>query len=255
MLLLYSKNILVEVLNLSLFFPIFRSVFSKDKDFVQLIKNITGFAPRNLALYHLAFRHRAFAEEAKNGSKKSNERLEYLGDAILGAVVADLLFKKFPYKEEGFLTEMRSRIVSRDHLNKLAFKIGLNEHIQTTPENVIKNKSIYGDAFEALVGAIYLDKGYSVAQEFIISRIIKNHVDIDELELSEFNYKSKLIEWAQKEKKSVTFELLGEEPTGTGKLLKIKVIVAGEEIGQGMDYSKKKAEQIAAEVACKAVNI
>lgn len=240
---------------MSLVLPIFRSVFSKDKDFARTIKNITGFTPRNLALYHLAFRHRAQAEEARNGVKKSNERLEYLGDAILGAIVAELLFKKFPYKEEGFLTEMRSRIVSRDHLNKLAFKIGLNEFIQTTPENTIKNKSIYGDAFEALIGAIYLDKGYKTAWNFVVDRIIQNHVDIDELELSEFNYKSKLIEWAQKEKKSVTFELLGEEPTGTGKLLKIKAMVNGEEMGQGMDYSKKKAEQIAAEVACKTLNI
>ncbi|MGI8893528.1 MAG: ribonuclease III [Bacteroidia bacterium] len=240
---------------MSLFLPIFRSVFSKDNDFIQSVKNITGFTPRNLALYHLAFRHRAQAEEIKNGAKKSNERLEYLGDAILGAIVADFLFKKFPYKEEGFLTEMRSRIVSRDHLNKLAYKIGLNEFILTTPENVIKNKSIFGDAFEALIGAIYLDKGYLAAREFITNRIIKNHVDIDELETSEFNYKSKLIEWAQKEKKSITFELSGEEPTGTGRLLKIKVMVDREEMGQGMDFSKKKAEQIAAEVACKALNI
>ena len=240
---------------MSLLLPIFRSVFSKDKEFAQSIKNISGFYPRNLALYHLAFKHKAQAEEIKNGAKKSNERLEYLGDAILGAVVADLLFKKFPYKEEGFLTEMRSRIVSRDHLNKLAFKLGLNELIQTTPENIIKNKSIYGDAFEALVGAIYLDKGYQAAHHFIINRIIKNHVDIDELENSEFNYKSKLIEWAQKEKKSITFEPVGEELSGTGKLIKIKALVDGTELGQGMDYSKKKAEQIAAEMACKALNL
>jgi ribonuclease III len=240
---------------LSLLLPIFRSVFSKDKDFARSVKNITGFTPGNLALYHLAFRHRAQAEETKSGIKKSNERLEYLGDAILGAIVADLLFKKFPYKEEGFLTEMRSRIVSRDHLNKLAFKIGINEFISTTTENTIKNKSIYGDAFEALIGAIYLDKGYETARSFIVNRIINNHVDIDELELSEFNYKSKLIEWAQKEKKSITFELLGEEPAGTGKLLRIKAVVDGEDLGEGMDYSKKKAEQIAAEVACKALNI
>lgn len=240
---------------MNLVLPIFKSVFSKDKDFLQSIKNITGFTPRNPALYRLAFKHRANAEEAKNGAKKSNERLEYLGDAILGAVVADLLFKKFPYKEEGFLTEMRSRIVSRDHLNKLAFKIGLNELIQTTPENIIKNKSLYGDAFEALIGAIYLDKGYNAAQSFVIGRIINNHVDIDALETSESNFKSKLIEWAQKEKKSITFELAGEEPTGTGKLLRIKAVVEGEVMGEGMDYSKKKAEQIAAEQACKTLNI
>jgi len=240
---------------LSLVFPILKSVFSKDKDFLHAIRNIIGFTPRNLALYHLAFKHKASAEEAKNGAKKSNERLEYLGDAILGAVVADLLFKRFPYREEGFLTEMRSRIVSRDHLNKLAFKIGLNELIQTTTENIIKNKSLYGDAFEALIGAIYLDKGYNVAQRFIINRIINNHVDIDALESSESNFKSKLIEWAQKEKKSITFELVGEEPTGTGKLLRIKAVVNGVQMGEGMDYSKKKAEQIAAEQACKTLNI
>ena len=221
---------------------------------LRSLGNILGFSPGNTALYELAFRHRSRAKEEGNRIKHSNERLEYLGDAILGAVVADFLFKKFPFREEGFLTEMRSKIVSREHLNKLSLKIGLGNFILNNPDNP-RNRSMMGDAFEALIGAIYLDKGYITAQRFIVNRIIRHHIDIDELETKETNFKSRLIEWAQKEKKTASFELVDEVENGNNKLLKVHAIVDGEPCGTGMDSSKKKAEQIAAEQACIALSI
>ncbi len=225
-----------------------------DKALKQAVCNIVGFMPGNISLYKLAFMHRS-GGEIKNGIKISNERLEYLGDAVLGAVVAEVLFKKFPFKDEGFLTEMRSKIVNRVHFNRLGIKIGLEKLVQTSPDLNAKNRSLYGDAFEALVGAIYLDKGYEGARIFVIQRILKVHVDLDHLVNLEANFKSKLIEWAQKEKKSITFDLVEEIPATNGKLLKIKVYVDGIEKGTALDFSKKRAEQAAAEQACKELEL
>lgn len=227
---------------------------SKDKALRQLLQTLLGFAPRNIALYKQAFRHRSIAQEIKNGVKNSNERLEFLGDAILGAVVANLLFKKFPFKDEGFLTEMRSKIVSRENLNRLSLKIGMDELITTGSDRNAKSRSIYGDAFEALIGAIYLDKGYNKTQDFILHRIIKNHIDIEELEATEKNFKSKLLEWAQKERKVIVYEVV-EDLQLTNRQLKVRVMIDQEEKGTGIDFSKKRAEQIAAEVACKILNL
>ena len=155
-------------------------LFSSDKKLLRSLENILGFFPSNTNLYKSALRHKSAAREIKNGVKDSNERLEYLGDAILGAVVADYVFKKFPYKDEGFLTEMRSKIVSRDNLNKLSRKLGLDALIINNPDNAV-NRSMHGDAFEALIGAIYLDKGYRCAKKFVIGRIISHYLDIDSL--------------------------------------------------------------------------
>ncbi|MBK7028181.1 MAG: ribonuclease III [Bacteroidales bacterium] len=161
-------------------------------------------------MYKLAFRHKSLAKELTNGTRVSNERLEYLGDAILSAVVADYLFKIFPIKGEGFLTEMRSRIVSRASLNKLSQKLGLDKLIQVSTEGNNVYKSMNGDAFEALIGAIYLDKGYQFTRRIIIEKIILQHFDLDELENNDTNYKSRLIEWAQREKHSVEFIQVSE---------------------------------------------
>ena len=228
--------------------------FSKDKALLSSLNNMLGFYPSNINLYKSALRHRSAATEIKNGIKNSNERLEYLGDAILGAVVADYVFKKFPYKEEGFLTEMRSKIVSRESNNKLCRKLGLDALIQNNPDNS-PNKSMHGDAFEALIGAIYLDKGYHVCRRFIIGRIIQHHLDIDTLENTETNFKSRLIEWAQRERKAFAFELAEESENGNRRLISIHAMVDGEVLGTGQDYSKKKAEQIAALDACKKLGI
>ncbi len=227
-----------------------RSLFSKDKKFISALKNLLGFSPGNIAVYKLAFRHRSVAFEHASGIKLSNERLEYLGDAVLGTIVAEMLFRKYPYKEEGFLTEMRSRIVNRDHLNKLAMKLGIDQMMNNFIDPGAKTRSAYGDAFEALIGAVYLDKGYNATKKFIANRIVRNHVDLDEIENQDVNFKSRLINWSQREKKKVEFEFLEEVDNGGKRLLRVRLMVDGQEMSRGEDFSKKRAEQIAAEKAC-----
>lgn len=225
----------------------FSWLFSRDKKFVSAIKNLTGFYPGNISVYKLAFHHRSASTQTIGGTRLSNERLEYLGDAVLGAVVAELLFKKFPLREEGFLTEMRAKIVSREHLKQLALKLGINNMM-------IKNaghdsyRSMYGDALEALIGAIYIDKGYKKTQKFILQRLIAHHVDIEEMEATENNFKSKILNWAQRNKRAVVFESTEDEKNN--KLFKVRLLIDNQEVSVGLDYVKKKAEQIAAEKAC-----
>jgi len=222
------------------------------------MRNLLGFVPGNIKLYRMAFRHRSVAIILKNGTKNSNERLEFLGDAVLGAVIADELFKRYPYKTEGFLTEMRSKIVSRVNLNQLAKKLGLDELIEYDNRIVnfpTKQSSLLGDAFEALIGAIYLDKGYEFTHNFLLMRIIKPHIDIFTLENTETNYKSKLIEWCQRQGKDILFEIV---PNGEGesmKLFTVNALVDGENKGVGRDYNKKNAEKLAAEKACEGLGI
>lgn len=213
------------------------------------LKNLFGYYPNNISLYLLAFRHKSVAKELSNGTKVSNERLEYLGDAILGAVVADLLFKKFPYKDEGFLTEMRSKIVSRSQLNNLSHKLGLDKLIHSSNDSKFVCKSMHGDAFEAFIGALYLDKGYQFTKKIIITRIINIHLDLDELETQIVNYKSKLVEWGQKEKKVVDFQVAEEIGDGFKKQFLIQLLIDGKIVESGQDFSIKGAEQIASEKA------
>ncbi len=232
---------------MSLFNPI-RVNRASDKEIAKAIKNIFGFAPNNVHLFKLAFRHRSVAETI-HGIRVNNERLEYLGDAVLGLVIADFLFKKFPLKDEGFLTEMRSKIVCRSRLNKLAMKLGLDQLIKSSPETKVLGKSVRGDAFEAFLGALYLDKGYSFTKKIVINRIIHVHFDIDELEKEETNYKSKLIEQTQKEKKEATFKVVGEIGEGFKKQYVVEVFIDGERVARGQDFSIKNAEKNAAEKA------
>jgi ribonuclease III len=222
-------------------------ILSKDKKLNNFIKNVFGYHPGNILLYKLALCHKSASTEEIKGIKINNERLEYLGDAILSAVVADYLFKKFPSRDEGFLTEMRSRLVSRDNLNKLSEKIGIHKFVKASASNVYR--SINGDAFEAFVGAIFLDKGFNFAKKVLVNRIIKFHIDIDEMENKDQNYKSRLIEWAQKEKKQVEFVVLEETGTGYNKQYIVEVLIEKQLSGTGRDYSIKKAEQNAAEKA------
>jgi len=222
-------------------------ILSKDKKLNNFIKNVFGYHPGNILLYKLALCHKSASTEEIKGIKINNERLEYLGDAILSAVVADYLFKKFPSRDEGFLTEMRSRLVSRDNLNKLSEKIGIHKFVKASASNVYR--SINGDAFEAFVGAIFLDKGFNFAKKVLVNRIIKFHIDIDEMENKDQNYKSRLIEWAQKEKKQVEFVVLEETGTGYNKQYIVEVLIDKQLSGTGRDYSIKKAEQNAAEKA------
>ena len=236
----------------------YKLYFSGNRQYVRALRNILGFVPGNLNLYRLAFRHKSVAVQVKDGTKNSNERLEFLGDAVLGSVVAELLFKKYPFKGEGFLTEMRSKIVSRAHLNQLSRKLGLNELIQYDARMVSypgKQGSLLGDAFEALIGAIYLDKGYSFTKNFLITRIIKPHVDIQLLEETESNFKSRLIEWCQQAGKEVAFIPAENAASDNAKIFTIDAVVDGEVCGTGRDYNKKSAEKIAAEKACELLHV
>jgi len=226
-----------------------KALFSSEKGLISYIKNTLGFYPGNIYLYRLAFRHKSVALKISNGVKHSNERLEYLGDAVLGSVVADFLFKKFPYNDEGFLTGMRSKIVSRSSLNKLSYKLGLNKFIQSNGESKTQSKSINGDAFEALIGAIYLDKGYNFTKKIITNRIIKNHFDIEELVKLDVSAKSSLIEWVQKEKFSIEFNIVDEIGEGYKKLYVVEIVIDNKPICKGQDFSIKGAEKLASEKA------
>ncbi|MBN2616252.1 MAG: ribonuclease III [Bacteroidales bacterium] len=226
-----------------------RYQFSPEKKLRKAIKNIFGFYPGNIFLYQQALRHKSASIIHKNGQRINNERLEYLGDSILSAVVSDYLYKRFPTKDEGFLTEMRSKIVSRSSLNKLAQKLGLDELIRSTAADNQLMKSAGGNAFEAFVGAIYLDNGYQKTKRIIIRHILRMHFDIEALVSMEISYKSKLIEWAQKEKRNLEFSLLNEENNHGHKQYTIAVVIDNETIDQATDYSIKGAETLAAEKA------
>jgi ribonuclease III len=226
-----------------------------DTKLVQAIKNIAGLTPSNLALYKLATVHSSIARENGQGFKESNERLEYLGDAILGAAVADYLFKKFPYKSEGFLTEIRSRIVNRESLNLLARKIGIASIVQYDQKNAHLQQVILGNTLEAIVGAIYLDKGYLRTKKFVIDKLINPNYDLDELINSNSNYKSRIIEWSQREGKEVRFEIVNVKKSKNHKEFTAQVLVDNEAKGTGYGNSKKKAEQDAAYKTCEMLNL
>ena len=235
--------------------PISSYFFSPHKNFRESLKNILGFYPKNTSLFKLAFRHSSAAKEINGGIKNSNERLEFLGDSVIGTVVADYLFKKYPFKDEGFLTKTRSKIVSREKHNQIALKLGLDKLIETNNLSVRGKSSIYGDAYEALIGAIYLDKGYKQAQNFIVKRILGMHVDIDEVEIKEIDFKSKFIEWAQREKKEFVFEMIADSATSDDKQFFIQLSVNSEVLGKAQHFSKKRAEQLVAEQACLCLGI
>lgn len=228
---------------------------ANDDKLVRAIRNIAGLSPSNLELYKLATVHSSIAKENGRGFKESNERLEYLGDAILGAAVADYLFKKFPFKSEGFLTEIRSRIVNREALNLLARKIGVGNIVQYDQKNAHLQQVILGNTLEAIVGAIYLDKGYLRTKKFVIDKLIAPNYDLDELVNSNSNYKSRIIEWAQREGKEVRFEILNVKKGKNHKEFTAQVIVDNEPKGTGYGNSKKKAEQDAALKTCEMLDL
>ena len=225
-----------------------------DKKLITAIRTIAGFAPSNLELYHLASRHSSKAKES-NGFRESNERLEYLGDAILGAAVADYLFKKYPFKDEGFLTEIRSRIVNRESLNNLARKIGIGSIVQFDHKNTQLQQVILGNTLEALVGAIYLDKGYLRCKKFVIDKLIQAHFDLEEIVNSNNNHKSRIIEWAQRNNKEIRFEIVNIKKERNHKEFSAQIFIAEQPFGQGYGYTKKKAEQDAAMKTCDMLNI
>ena len=223
--------------------------FTKNRKLVKKLIPILGFTPTRIRLYEIAFIHKSASIVMPDGELVNNERLEFLGDAILDAIIADYLFRRFPDKNEGFLTKMRSKMVKRKHLNLLAYRIGINQLIVS--QAIIENTSrhLYGNAFEALLGSIYLDKGYNRSYQFI-ERIIDKYVDIEKLKNSDSDYKSKLIEWAQKKKIEVIFDSeedynqQSKQPQFTSH-----IIISEKEMGRGMGKSKKESEQKAAKMA------
>lgn len=229
----------------------------EDKELRRKFSIIIGAKPNNLKLYQRAMRHVSAATTNGQGFRDSYERLEYLGDAILGMVVAEMLFKKFPFKEEGFLTEVRSKLVNRESLNSLSIKIGLKDLVVFTKHKgtTISHKSVYGDSLEALIGAIYLDKGFNFCQTFVIKKLIVPHFDVDELSKTVFNYKSKIIEWGQKENINVEFRIVQDNDGTKSKQFVAQVFVNDEGKEKGYGFSKKKAEQLAAQNTIEALNL
>lgn len=225
----------------------FRYRNKADRALANSIHNIFGFYPKNIELYKLAFTHKSMSIKS-TGYTISNERLEFLGDAVLSTVVAQFLFKKFPTRQEGFMTEMRSKIVSRASLNKLSMKFGFENLISYAKnDHQSKSKSMGGNAFEAFTGALFLDYGYEFAYKIMVNRVIRLHIDLDELEKNETNYKSKLLEWAQREKRRVIFNQVAVKGNGYDKLYHIQVTIDDQEYGKAADHSIKGAEQLAAE--------
>ena len=214
--------------------------------FKKNLKNVLGFTPGKITLYRTALTHRS----VKETSDENNERLEYLGDAILSGIVADYLFKKYPYKEEGFLTEMRSKMVNRNKLNEIAIKMGLKKITFFNKfDNSLKMSQIFGNTLEAVVGAIYLDKGFEKTQKWVMEFLIMPHLFMEDLENLEINHKNKLYGWANKNGKSLEFETLDERMEGGRRLFTIGAVVDGTLISEGKAYNKKDASQIAASLA------
>jgi len=233
------------------------SLNESDKRLYNAITRIIGTSPSNISIYKLAMQHSSVAKEDKNGFKESNERLEYLGDAVLGSIVAHFLFTRFPYKNEGFLTDIRSRIVSRTSLGELSKKMGLDQLIEVDNKrkNAYSHKSLYGDAIEAFIGAVYLDKGFNFCQNFIVNRILLTHLDLQTILETDKNYKSKLIEWAQKENKNVLFSISKDKAEGNNRQFVANVLLDEVSISTGNGYTKKNAEQDAARRACEELEI
>lgn len=229
---------------------------SQDKRLASSIKIIIGRKPLNLSLYRLALTPSSLGEETSQGFKISNERLEFLGDAVLGTVIAEHLFKKFPYRDEGFLTETRSKLVNRETLNEIGIKIGLKNTLEqvVSKRQFTGNKSLFGDILEAFVGAVYLDRGYKFTQKLILQRILV-HMDLEGMISTVTNYKSKIIEWSQKESKTIEYKVLQVNGNQRFKEFVVELNVDGESVSRGKGSTKKKAEQEASKNACEILKI
>ncbi len=223
---------------------------SSRKEFYLFLRSLLGFYPGNLRIYDIAVIHKSASKIDSQGNFVNNERLEYLGDAILGAAIADFLYNRFPNQDEGYLTQMRSKLVNRSFLTQLTYQIGLNHYIQSNTTSTIESSHIYGDTLEALIGAIYLDKGYPEAKKFITRKLLNNYVNLVEVQNSNTNYKSQLIEWSQKNKKAVSFDTVDESKNDGKQPWFIATIeINNELLGKGSGTSKKEAQQNASKVA------
>ena len=225
-----------------------RLLFHKDRESYFCFYKILGFFPRNIRFYEQALLHKSTSIRSEKGRPLNNERLEFLGDAILDAIVGDIVYKHFEGRREGFLTNTRSKIVQRETLNKLAVEIGLDKLVKYS------TRSSYGNAFEAFIGAIYLDQGYERCKQFMEKKILKNYIDLDKMSRKEVNFKSKLIEWSQKTKMEVSFELIEQFlDQDYNPMFHTEVRIEGLSAGTGTGYSKKESQQNAAQMALKKI--
>lgn len=230
------------------------SFFKKHESssFKKELRNILGFKPNNPSLYKTALTHRSVRE----GADENNERLEYLGDAVLSAMIADYLFKRYPYREEGFLTEMRSKMVNRQQLNEIAVRMGLKKiTLFNKMDSSLKVSQIFGNTLEALVGAIYLDCGYKKTAKWVLDYIILPHMFMEDLENLEINHKNKLYGWANKNGKVLEFETLNEKLENGRRLFTIAAVIDGRMVAEGKAFNKKDASQIAAQAAVEKLGI
>ena len=224
----------------------------KNKEPYSSLYKILGFYPDNIHVYEQAFLHKSSSVEASDGKWLNNERLEFLGDAVLDAVVADIVYKHFQNKREGFLTNTRSKIVQRETLNRVAVELGLDKMFVYSAKLSSHNNHMYGNALEALIGAIYLDQGYRMCYHFVEDVIINKYIDLDNIARKEVNFKSSLIEWSQKNKLEITFELIESFTDNDGNpVFQTGVTLADTQIGVGIGYSKKESQQNAAKMAIK----
>ncbi|RYZ59548.1 MAG: ribonuclease III [Chitinophagaceae bacterium] len=231
-----------------------KSLYKKDSNpsFKKSLKGVLGYSPGNLSLYKTALTHRS----VKDRIDENNERLEYLGDAILSALVADYLFKRYPYKGEGFLTEMRSKMVNRQQLNDIALKMGLKKVTAFNKSDAsLKSSQIFGNTLEALVGAVYLDIGYKKTAKWVADHILMPHMFMDDLENLEINHKNRLYGWANKNGKNLEFETVDEKLENGRRLFTIAAVIDGKSIAQGKAFNKKDASQIAAQKAVEKLGI
>ena len=231
-----------------------RLLFRKDRESYFCFYKILGFFPRNIRFYQQALLHKSTSVRSEKGRPLNNERLEFLGDAILDAIVGDIVYKHFEGRREGFLTNTRSKIVQRETLNKLAVEIGLDKLVKYSTRSSSHNSNMYGNAFEALIGAIYLDQGYERCKQFMEEKILKNYIDLDKMSRKEVNFKSKLIEWSQKNKMEVSFELIEQSlDRDYNPMFHTEVLIENLPAGTGTGYSKKESQQNAAQMALKKI--
>ena len=226
----------------------------KNKEPYLSFYNILGFYPNDISLYEQAFIHRSIISPQK-GKQGNNERLEFLGDAILDAIIADVVYKHFPNKREGFLTNTRSKIVQRESLNNIALELGLDKKVTSIPYATTHHKYMYGNALEALIGAIYLDMGYEHCCKFMEERIINKYLSLDKLASREVNFKSRLLEWGQKEKLNIIYELIETFNDKEGKpVFQTSVSIEGTPLGIGIGNTKKESQQHAAKTVLRKIH-
>jgi ribonuclease-3 len=224
----------------------------RERVFRKQLRNVLGFSPKHLELYKTALSHRSVRE----GADENNERLEFLGDAVISSIVAHYLFMRYPYKDEGFLTEMRSKMVNRNKLNDIAVKIGLKKiTLYNHLDHSLKISQIFGNSLEALTGAIYLDKGYEQTQKWVTQRLILPHLFMQDLENLEINQKNKLYGWANKNGKNLEFETIDETIENGRRLFTIGAVIDGELVAEAKGFNKKDASQVAAQLAIEKLNL